>query len=79
MTKTVPIKFSSRNFDKKKKVNCKIEHFYILLNVILITISLFIIVNIYCCLIAHRPKQESFLPYHDTSSKLKETDITNII
>ena len=59
-TKTFSIK-TLTNFDRKK-VAYKIETFYILPAFLLITISLLIIVSIYCCLIKRLSKQEHLLP-----------------
>ena len=72
-TKTIPTNFN------KKKVTCKKENFYILLTFLLIPISLLIIAGIYCYLIKHQLKQEHLLAYYDTSNKLKEIDINNMI
>ena len=72
-TNTIPIIFN------EEKLSCKIENFYILLTFVLIAMSLLIIVNIYCYFMKHRSKQKYLLPYHDTSKKLKEIDINNII
>ena len=69
-TKTI-----STNFDKNK-VTYKVQHFYILLAFLLITIALLIAVSIYCYLIKYRAKQKHFLPFHDT--KLKQAYINNI-
>ena len=63
LIKTDPIKTIARNFNKKM-VTCKIENFYILLNFLLITISLLIIVSIYCCFIKLQNKD---IYYHITT------------
>ena len=61
-----------------KKVTCKTRHFYSLLTFLLLNIALIIAVSIYCYPIKYRTKQNHLSPYHDIS-KLKETDIKNIL
>ena len=72
-TKTIPTKTFLITAVLTKNTSTNV---YILLVLLLITIALLIAVSIY--LIKHRSKQKHLLPYHDTS-KLKETDITNIL
>ena len=59
------------NFNEKF-ITCKTQYFYILLVFLLITIALFIAVNIYCYLLKYRAKQKYLLPFHTTNNKLKE-------
>ena len=56
-TKTVPTEAIPTNFNKKK-ATCKTDNFYIWLTFLLITISLLIIVYIYCYHIKHESKQK---------------------
>ena len=56
------------NFNEKK-ATCKMQHFYIFLALLLITIALLIAVSIYCYLIKY---QEHFLPFHYTNNELRE-------
>ena len=65
-TKTVPTNFNEKN------ITFKTQNFCILLVFLLITISLFIAVSIYCYLIKHRAKQKHLLPFHVTNNELKE-------
>ena len=53
--KTIPTSFN------KKNIICKIQSFYILLAFLLITITLFIAVSIYCYLIKYRATQKHLL------------------
>ena len=69
------IKTISINFNEKK-VTCKTQIFYILLEFLLITMALLIAVSIYCYLIKYPAKQKHLLSFHDT--KLKEVHINNI-
>ena len=55
------------------------KNFYILLGFLLITITSHSAVIIYCYWIKHRSEQNHLLLYHDTSNKLKEINIKNII
>ena len=59
-----------------EKVTCKMQNCCILLTFLLITIALFIAVNIYWYLMKYRAKQKHLLPFHDT--KLKEIHINNM-
>ena len=52
--KTIPT-----SFNEKKKVSCKIQNFYILLDFLFITITLLIAVSIYCYLIKYQAKQKT--------------------
>ena len=58
-TKTIPSK------------TIAIKNFYSLLVFLLITISLLIIVSIYCYLIKYQSKQDHLLPYYVINNKLK--------
>ena len=71
VTSTVPIKAIS--------ANAAPTNFYDLLPFLLITIALLIAVSFYCYLIKCRAKQNHLLPYYDTSNKLKEIDMNNIM
>ena len=74
-TKTIPTNFN------KKKVNWKMQNFYILLAFLLITIALLIAVSIYFSLAKFRAKQKlvnkakTLWSSHDT--KLKQVYINN--
>ena len=48
-----------------------IKNFYILLAFLLFTISLLIIMSIYCYIKKHQSKQEHPLPYYGTSNEVK--------
>ena len=48
------------------------QHFYILLAFLLITIALLISVSVYFCLIKYRAKQKYLLPFNATNNELKE-------
>ena len=65
-TKTIPANFS------EKKVTCKTENFSILLTFLLITISLLMIVCIYCYLIKNWSKQEHGLLYYCIINVIKK-------
>ena len=69
-TKTIPTNFN------EKKVTCKRQDFYILLAILLITITLLLAVSVYCYLIKYQAKQKYLLPFHDT--KLKQVNMNNI-
>ena len=58
--KTVPTSFNEKN------ITSKTQSFYILLAFLLITITLFIAVSIYCYLIKYRAKQKRLLQFQDT-------------
>ena len=58
--KTVPTSFNEKN------ITSKTQSFYILLAFLLITITLFIAVSIYCYLIKYRAKQKHLLQFQDT-------------
>ena len=58
-TKTIPTNFH------KEKTTCKMQNCYILLAFFIITFS------IYCYLIKFQAKQNHFLPFQFTNSKLK--------
>ena len=60
-------------------VTCKTKEFYILLAFLLITITLLIAVSVYCCFIKYLAKQKNLLQYLDTSIKLNEIGIKNIL
>ena len=64
------------NFNERK-VTCKMQNFYILLAILLITIALLIIISIYCYLIKYRGKQNHLLSFHFKNSKLKKFYIKN--
>ena len=51
--KTIPTSFN------EKKVACKIQNFYILLDFLFITIKSLIAVSIYCCLIKYQAKEKT--------------------
>ena len=55
-----------------KRATCKMQNFYTLLSFLLITISLLIVVSIYCYLIKHRAKQKHLLPFNFINNKSKE-------
>ena len=55
-----------------KSITCKTQNFYILRNFLLITITLFIAVSIYCYLIKYLAKQKYLLPFHNTNNKLEQ-------
>ena len=76
--KTVPTKSTITN-SNGKKINGKTKSLYILLALLLITIALLIAVSIYCYFIKYQVKQKNLLPYHETSIKLKEIGIRNIL
>ena len=57
---------------KKKKRIFKTQHFYMLLAVLLITITLLIAVSTYCFLIKYRVKQKQLLPFEVTNHELRE-------
>ena len=59
------------NFNEKE-ATYKTHNFYILLTFLLITITLLIIVSIYCNLIKYWEKQNHLLPFHFKNSKLKK-------
>ena len=65
-TKTITANFND------KKVTCKTNKIYILLTLLLITITLLIVVSICCYLITYLAKQKYLLPYRVTNNKLKE-------
>ena len=65
-TKTFP-----RNLNVKKAI-CKTQNFYILLALLLITITLLMVVSIYSYVIKYRSKQKHLLPFHFTNNELKE-------
>ena len=72
---------SQRNEETKTKFNekitaCKTQNFYILLDVLLITIAFFMAVSTYCYLIKSQAKQKHLLPFQNT--KLKQLYINNI-
>ena len=48
---------------KKIKVTCKKKNLHILLALLLITITLFVVVSIYCYLIKYQAKQKHLVPY----------------
>ena len=53
-------------------MTCKTQNFYILLVFILITMTLFIVVSIYCYLIKYQAKQIHLLIFHVTNNELTE-------
>ena len=55
----------------EKKATCKMQKFYNLLEVLLITIVLLIAVCIYCYLIKYWAIQKHLLPFQFTNNKLK--------
>ena len=55
--KTIPINFNEKN------ITCKTQNFYILLTFLLITITLLIVVSIYCYMIKDQEKQKYLLPF----------------
>ena len=63
------------NFNEKI-IPCKTQNFYILLDLLLITIALLIAVSIYFYLIKYQTKQKWLLQFHHT--KLKQVYIYNI-
>ena len=54
----------------RKKATCKTQNFYILLDLLSITIALLIAVSIYCYLIKCKSKQKHSLPFFVASNKL---------
>ena len=58
--KTIPTK------SNEKKLTCKTQSFYILLTFLLITITLLIVLSIYCYLTKYWAKQKNLLPFHET-------------
>ena len=48
------------------------QHFYILLATLSISIVLLIAVSIHCKLIKHRAKQKFLLPFHNTNNEFKQ-------
>ena len=80
VAKTVLRKFTPTKALPRKAVPTNLdETFYVLLSILLITISLLIIVSIYFWFLNHWSKQKHFITYPDTSDKLKEIDINNKI
>ena len=65
-TKTIPTTFN------EKKATCEMQNFYVSLAFLLITMSLFIAVSLYCYLIRYRAKQKHLLPFHDKTNKLRK-------
>ena len=57
-----------KNFNEKN-ISCKTQNFYILLAILLITITLLIAVSIYCYLIKSQTKH--LLPLHDIRNQNK--------
>ena len=53
----------------EKDITCEIQFFYILLAFLLITITLLIVVSLYCYLIEYQAKQKHLLPFRDTKLK----------
>ena len=53
----------------KRNVACKTQSFYILLTILLITITLLIAVSIYCYLIKYLANRKHLLPFRDTKLK----------
>ena len=70
-TNTISKNPISTNFNKKK-VTCKIENFYILLKFLLITISLLIIISIYCYLKNINQKQGHLLPFYHIANNINK-------
>ena len=79
--KTTPTKSTSAKTVTAKITSTKntSTNFYIFLTFLLITIALLIAVSIYCYLIKYRSKQKQLLQHYDTSNKLKEINVSNII
>ena len=65
-TKTIP-----KNFNEKKAI-CKMQNFYVLLALLLITIALLTAPGIYCYLIKYQAKQKHLFSFHDTNIELRE-------
>ena len=64
-----------RNFQRilmKKKVDCKTQHFYILLAFLLINISFLIAVSIYCYQITYRTKQKHLLWFRISNNEFRQ-------
>ena len=59
----------TKNFNEKK-ATCKTQTFFILLEILLITIALLIAVSIYWYLIKYGVKQKYLSPFHVTNDKL---------
>ena len=78
VTKTVPKKPFQQKPVQQKLFQKKLLY-QILLTFLLITIALLIAISIHCYLIKYRSKQKYLLAYHNTSEKLKEININNII
>ena len=64
------------SYDDKKKAVCKTQNFYILLALLLITITLLITVSIYCYFIKYQRK--TLLPFCNTNNKLNKFYIDSI-
>ena len=65
-TKTVSTDFN------EKKATCKTQNFYFLLSFLLITVTLLIVVSIYCYAIKYWRNQKNLLPFHNTNIQLRE-------
>ena len=52
--------------------------FFILINILIITLSALIAISIYFCPKKHPSKQGHLLPYYGSRNKLKETGINNV-
>ena len=61
--KTIQASFNEKN------ITCKTQSFYILLGVLLITVTLLVTVSIYWYLIKDRAKQKHLLKFYDTKLK----------
>ena len=78
VAKTVPKKPFQQKPVQQKLFQQKL-FYQILLTFLLITIALLMAISIHCYLIKYRSKQKYLLAYHNTSKKLKEISINNII
>ena len=56
----------------EKSITCRTQNFYIIVTILLITITLLITVSIYCYLIKYPAKQKHLLPFHDTKLKTNQ-------
>ena len=63
--------YDETNFNEKK-TTCKMRNFYILVELLLLTIALMIAVSIYCYLIKYRAKQKHLSLCHNTNNQLKQ-------
>ena len=65
------IDIKETNFNGKS-ITCKTQSFYILVTFLLITITLLIVVSIYCYLIKYQARQKHLLPFNDAKLKANQ-------